>query len=145
MKEDGLKRNKKKIAVICGGASQEHEVSCDSGSMVLNSLDKTKYDIVSVKIDKSGKWFIDKDNPLDSLVALDVLKNKHKIKVAFIALHGTGGEDGTIQGLLDFIGIPYTGSKVLGSALAMDKEKSAELFKYHNLTIPKYEVVIREE
>jgi len=133
---------KRKIGVIFGGTSREHKVSLSSGKTVLNSLDTKKYEIIPVKIEKNGKWTIGKNKPKEELEALKILKKK--IDVAFIVLHGTKGEDGTIQGLLEFLDIPYTGSNVEASALAMDKERSAEIFKANGLTVPKSICITRK-
>ncbi|MDO8495332.1 MAG: D-alanine--D-alanine ligase [bacterium] len=119
-----------KIGVLMGGPSAEHEVSLASGEQVLKHLDNKKYLPVPVKISKAGQWF------LNGRVAhyLDVFK---KIDVAFLALHGEFGEDGKIQGLLDFHGVKYTGSRAVASALAMDKLRSRKLFNLAGLTTPK--------
>lgn len=109
--------------VLMGGPSDEHEVSLSTGKQILNSLDKEKYSISSVVIGKDGKW---------------PFPNEKKIDVAFIAMHGKFGEDGTIQGLLEAAKIFYTGSGVLASALAMDKVRSSELFLYHGFEVPKF-------
>lgn len=109
------------VAVLMGGASAEHEVSLRSGAVVADALDKAKYNVTSVVIPKTGKWQLSEG-----------------IDVAFIALHGTRGEDGTIQGMLEYAGVPYTGSGVLASALAMDKVKSSELFALHGLRVPMF-------
>jgi D-alanine-D-alanine ligase len=95
----------KRIGVFMGGISSERDISLKSGEAVLASLIRNGYQAEAVDV--------------DARVA-DVLKEK-RIEVAFIALHGRWGEDGTIQGLLEMMKIPYTGSGVLGSALAMDK------------------------
>lgn len=119
---DMPKTKKLNVVVLMGGPSAEHEVSLETGRVVLNSLDKNKYAAKPVLIPKNGKW------------SPRILKNRPD--VAFIAMHGAYGEDGTIQGLLDAAGIPYTGSGVLASALAMDKVKSSQLFAHHGLAIP---------
>lgn len=123
-------RKKLTVGVIMGGASMEHEVSLASGEQVLKNLDKKKYRTVPVKVSKTGQWFWDKKRAH----YLGVFK---KIDLAFLAVHGEFGEDGRLQGLLDFHGVPYTGSGMAASALAMDKLKSRELFNLAGLTTPK--------
>jgi D-alanine-D-alanine ligase len=98
------------IAVIYGGVSGEHEVSLQSAASVMKALDKAKYDVTPILIDKRGRWhFKRKDKELSSF------------DVVFPLVHGTFGEDGTLQGLLEMAGVAYVGSGVLGSALGMDK------------------------
>lgn len=114
-----------KVAVIFGGTSAEREVSLKSGATVLAGLLDAGVDAFA---------FDTKDQPLSDLADMNVDR-------VFIVLHGRGGEDGTIQGALEFMGIPYTGSGVLGSALAMDKVRCKQLFKANNLPTPDFEVV----
>lgn len=104
-----------KIGVIYGGTSTEHEISKMSAKSVIDNLDKDKYIIEKIFIDKKGKWYKDEteiDNIIHCLKELDV---------AFPVLHGLGGEDGTIQGMLEMLNIPYVGCKVLASSIGMDK------------------------
>jgi D-alanine-D-alanine ligase len=116
------KLKSKKIAVIMGGKSGEREVSLRSGKRVFGSLKNQGFKVIS----------LDSDDKL-----IDNLK-KNKIDIAFIMLHGTYGEDGTIQGLLEHFHIPYTGSKILASALAMDKVAAKKIFIASGLPTPKY-------
>jgi D-alanine-D-alanine ligase len=118
----------KKIGVLMGGSSAEREVSLKSGTAVYNSLRSLKYKVVAID---AG----------DDLCA--VLK-KQKIELAFIALHGGHGENGAVQGMLEIMGVPYTGSGVLASALAMDKEASKKVFTYHNVPTPPFKIITRE-
>jgi len=113
---------KLKIAVLCGGRSSEREVSLRSGKNVYESLKKQKFNAVMMDIDGD---------------LISKLK-KNKIDVAFIVLHGKYGEDGTIQGLLEIAGIPYTGSGVLASALAMNKVASKRIFEAMGIPTPKF-------
>ena len=101
-----------KVAVLLGGNSAEREVSLNSGSAILNVLLANGVDAIA---------FDPKERELAELKTLGIDR-------VFIALHGRGGEDGTIQGALEFMGLPYTGSGVLGSALAMDKVRCKQLF-----------------
>jgi len=119
-----------KVGVIMGGPSSEHEVSLLTGQNVITHLDRTKYDPVSIKITKVGQWFL--GNKLVS--QNDILKNCDLI---FNALHGTFGEDGKIQGILEHKGVKYTGSGIAASALAMDKYHSREIFKLAGFNVPR--------
>lgn len=119
------KVNKKlnaRIAVLCGGTSPEREVSLVSGKSVFESLKRTGHDC--------------KLYDLDSKFFRDALAGR--IDIVFIALHGCPGEDGTVQGMLEVLGIPYTGSGVLASALAMSKHLSKTIFKAHGLKVAEY-------
>ncbi len=117
---------KQTIALIFGGISSEREVSLGSGRQVLDALDKEKYDIRTY----------DPQTDIPRLVA-----DAKSIDCALIILHGPYGEDGTIQGLLDLLGIPYQGSGVLGSAVAMNKLLSKHLYERAGLRVPPYRVV----
>jgi D-alanine-D-alanine ligase len=117
----------KRIGVLMGGASSEREVSLRTGEGVARALESRGYDVLRVDLGEPG------------LHIGDALRSA-EIDVAFIALHGRGGEDGCIQGMLEWLGIPYTGSSVLASALAMDKLKSKEMFRLHNIPTPPYYV-----
>jgi D-alanine-D-alanine ligase len=110
-----------------GGRSAEREVSLRTGAAVLAALGRLGERAVA--IDAGG------DLPRDLA--------RRRVDVAFIALHGRGGEDGTVQGLLECLGIPYTGSGVLASALAMDKKQSKLVFRAHGLPTPEFEVFVR--
>ena len=119
-----------KIGVLMGGPSSEHEVSLATGQNVMEYLDGSKYEPVSVKIAKTGVWFSGgKPSTPDK-----VLKS---CDFVFNALHGYYGEDGKIQALLDHNKIRYTGSGVAASAIAMDKFYSREIFKLAGLNVPK--------
>lgn len=137
------KRRKLNVAVLMGGPSAEHEVSLQTGKMVIAGLREVGYRAIPVMITREGEWIFSKTKRFTLGRALDRLR-ADKIDVAFIAMHGPFGEDGTIQGLLDYAGIPYTGSGVLASALAMDKVRSYEWFAFHGLRVPKH-VVVRQE
>ncbi len=154
---------KLKVAVLMGGKSPEHEISLISGREVVKNLNPKKYETLPIVVSRNGKlWqLVGKkqfltDSPTFKLnsrgksLIIDPLKIgnfKLKIKdvdVVFIAMHGPYGEDGTVQGFLDLIGIPYTGSGVLASALGMDKIYSRILFTHMGLNIPKFYVVDRK-
>jgi len=115
----------KKIGVLLGGASAEREVSLRSGTAVYNALKGLGYNAV----------------PIDAGADICSVLQKEAIEVAFLVLHGGWGEDGSIQGMLDVLGIPYTGSGVLASALAMDKEASKKAFLYHSVPVPPFVVI----
>ena len=111
-----------RVGVVMGGVSGEREVSLRSGQAVLQALRERGVDAVPLVLGP------DQDP--------SVLLRKARIDVAFLALHGRLGEDGCIQGLCELLGIPYTGSSVLSSALAMDKAKAKELFRLYNVPTP---------
>ncbi|MGA4604150.1 MULTISPECIES: D-alanine--D-alanine ligase [Pseudoalteromonas] len=117
-----------KVAVLLGGSSAEREVSLKSGNAVLNAFVNQGIDAIAFDPAERNLWQL-KDLGVDRV---------------FIALHGRGGEDGTIQGALEFMGIPYTGSGVLGSALAMDKVRCKHLFQSAKLSTAPYAVVSKE-
>lgn len=122
-----------KLAVIFGGKSTEHEVSVVSGTSVLKNLNKEKYEILPLYIAKDGTWYkYTKD--IDNIEILQIGEEPRELEkvdnvmeilkmqdVIFPVLHGLYGEDGTIQGLFELIGIKYVGCKVLASSVAMDK------------------------
>jgi len=112
----------RKIGVLLGGLSSEREVSLRTGEAVIAALRERGHDVAPIYVDGD----------------LDVALRQEQPDVAFIALHGRMGEDGCVQGVLELLGIPYTGSDVLASALAMHKGKAKELFRLHNLPTPAY-------
>lgn len=147
--------SKLNVAVLMGGLSSERAVSLSTGRMILESLDKAKYDVVPVDaavfsgsvrrilpgsetevaaISEAEKGLIN-IGPLCSVTDMAASKD-HKVDVAFIALHGKYGEDGTIQGMLELLGLPYTGSGVLASALAMDKIMSKRVLRFSDVPVP---------
>ncbi|MFW5925498.1 MAG: D-alanine--D-alanine ligase [Myxococcota bacterium] len=112
----------KRVGVLMGGMSAERDVSIASGQAIAAALSRRGHDVIEIHVDRD----------------IDRVLRQQPIDVAFIALHGTYGEDGCIQGLLEVMGIPYTGSDVLSSALAMDKLKAKELFRLYNVPTPPY-------
>ncbi len=124
MGPEGKDEMKIRVAILVGGPSSEHEVSLMTGENVLKSFDPEKFAAETVIIGKGGEW------PFPS----EELPNRYD--VAFIAMHGTYGEDGTIQAILEEASIPYTGSGKLSSALGMNKFLSLRLFRDGGLTIP---------
>ncbi|MBS2019374.1 MAG: D-alanine--D-alanine ligase [Deltaproteobacteria bacterium] len=119
--------SKRRVGVLMGGTSAEREISLRTGEGVAKALESRGHDVARVILGAANK-------------PADVAIREAKIDVAFLALHGRHGEDGCIQGLLEMLGIPYTGSSVLGSALAMDKLKAKEMFRLHNIPTPPYYV-----
>jgi D-alanine-D-alanine ligase len=122
------KIKKIKIAIIYGGKSVEHEVSLMSAKNVARALDKSKYQIVFIKISNTGKW--------SGYKSIDDFK-KNKINVVFPILHGPYGEDGTIQGLLKLAGVPFVGPSILGSSIGFDKDVIDKISNFLNLRLIK--------
>lgn len=122
--------NKKKIiAVVMGGMSSEYEISLETGKEILEQLGRNKYEVIPVKISEGNMWYVDGSRR----EIHDVLKN---IDVAFNATHGQYGEDGKLQAIFDIFQVPYTGSGVTTSALAFDKIRSRDLFKFNKIEVP---------
>lgn len=115
----------KKIGVLCGGTSSEREISLKSGKAVYNALKKLGLKSVLIDVDK---------NVASKLI-------KEKIDVAYITLHGPMGEDGTIQGMLEIMGIPYTGCGVFSSSASMDKIISKKIFEYSKIPTPQWSII----
>ena len=124
----------KKIAVIFGGMSTENEISVKSAKSILDHLDKSKYEIVSIYIDKVGNWH----NYETEEKIKNIIEELKKVDIVFPVLHGLGGEDGTIQGMLELFKIPYVGCKVLASCLGMDKAYSKMIFEKAKINQAKY-------
>ncbi|TAN43252.1 MAG: D-alanine--D-alanine ligase [Nitrospirae bacterium] len=119
----------KKIGVLAGGTSAEREVSLKSGNAILKALQELGYDAV----------FIDASENL-----CEALRT-NGIEMAFLALHGGHGENGAVQGLLEVTGIPYTGSGILASAVAMDKIASKKIFLYHGVPVTPFSVINKQD
>ncbi len=137
-----------KLIVIFGGESAEHDVSCTTAVHVLEATDKTRYDIEAIGIDRTGQWVVAEEamailadgtrslperlaatGPATGLVPAVASARPDQQIVVLPLLHGPLGEDGTIQGMLELANVPYVGSGVLGSALAMDKAKAKEVLR----------------
>ncbi len=149
--------NKKRlrIGILFGGRSGEHEVSLASAASVIRGLDPDKYEAVPIGITKEGHWLIGAGaqkmlpevlkggqrvmmtaDPTDAaLVKLDGSGGGQRIDVVFPVMHGTFGEDGTIQGLLDLAGLPFVGAGVLGSAIGMDKDVAKRLLQVAKIPV----------
>ena len=146
--------SKVRVAIICGGKSSEHEISCISANGILNAIDRSKFEPVLIGITKSGKWlqlpddttFITQNGALptvpESGIEVSITSQglfsggkNLAIEVVFPILHGTYGEDGTIQGLFEMIGLRYVGSGVLASAVSMDKSYAKPIFAAAGLKV----------
>ncbi|MEY4722963.1 MAG: hypothetical protein RLZZ324_476, partial [Candidatus Parcubacteria bacterium] len=149
---------KPRIAIIYGGQSGEHEVSLLSARSVMAALDRSKYDLLPVKIGKDGRWAVSGEllpaaerralgiggrRTLAPGAAKGALSTEdgrpaETIDLAIPVIHGTGGEDGCLQGLLELAGIPYAGSGVLGSAVGMDKIAQKMIFEREGFKVSPY-------
>lgn len=145
---------KKRLGVIFGGTSTEHEVSIVSGTSVIKNLNKEKYEIYPIYIDKAGEWFeFEPDNKTykvgDEIVGTKKIENiwnyLKTMDILFPVLHGLQGEDGTIQGMFELLKIPYVGTRVLGSSVCMDKVYSKIIFEKAKLNQAKYMYIRRFE
>jgi D-alanine-D-alanine ligase len=153
-----------RVAIICGGRSSEHEISCTSAGGVLSAIDRSLYDPVVIGITKKGKWVLVPEGYELSIHngALPVVPENGKpvsvspegfsvdgkslgIEIVFPVLHGPYGEDGTIQGLLEIADIPFVGSGVLASAVAMDKSFAKPIFAAHGIKVAEGLVVRKSE
>lgn len=159
-------KDKKKIFVLMGGRSPEHEISLISGKEVVKNLDYKKYEVLPVIVSRdSVTWriaspnnLLNAKNPLDlkgtknelqvreakNIPSLASIKSNDK-PIVFIAMHGPFGEDGTIQGMLELSGLNYTGSGVLASALGMDKIMFRKVLGKEDIPLPKYIVLNKGE
>ncbi|MCX6813351.1 MAG: D-alanine--D-alanine ligase [Candidatus Azambacteria bacterium] len=167
-----MKNSKTKVAVVFGGRSVEHEVSIVTAIQVFENINRDKYEVIPVYIDKAGRWFVDKR--LEKLESFKNLKLKDikapeyflgaspsvkalipkfalkffakiSVDIYFPVIHGTFGEDGTLQGLFEMTGVPYVGSGVTGSAVGMDKIIQKSIFKDDNLPVVKYVWFLKSE
>lgn len=163
-----LENEKMKIILLFGGRSGEHEVSLSSAQSIFNAIDRNRYSVETIGINKVGQWFwgvhpgkiieegfpaadqtqqvtlvIDPTHP--HFVALDgtSLPNEGEFDLVFPVLHGTYGEDGTLQGLLEMANAPYVGSGVLGSSLGMDKDRMKAVFLEQELPLARYVTILR--
>jgi D-alanine-D-alanine ligase len=155
-----------RVGILFGGRSGEHEVSLVSAASVMKALDPEKYEVVPIGITKEGRWLAgtaaqkmlpeilrsgervmpSADPTVAALVALNATgSHSVQLDVVFPVLHGTYGEDGTVQGLLDLAGVPYVGSGVLGSAVGMDKDMQKRLFLQAKLPVGDFVAVLRAD
>jgi D-alanine-D-alanine ligase len=154
-----------RIGVLFGGRSGEHEVSLASAASVIRGLDPDKYEAVPIGISKEGHWLVGSAaqkmlpdvlkagqrvvmaaDPTDAaLIPLDRSGGGQRLDVVFPVMHGTFGEDGTIQGLLDLAGLPFVGAGVLGSAVAMDKDVAKRLLQTAKIPVVPWLTVYRAD
>src|SRR5216684_2379252 len=154
-----------RVGILFGGRSGEHEVSLASAASVIRGLDPDKYEAVPIGITKEGHWLIGAGaqkmlpevlkggqrvmmtaDPTDAaLVRLDGSGGGQRLDVVFPVMHGTFGEDGTIQGLLDLAGLPFVGAGVLGSAIGMDKDVSKRLLQAAKIPVVPWITVYRTD
>lgn len=159
-----------RVALLFGGKSAEHEISLISARNIYRAMDKKKYDVVAVAIDKQGRWHLDEQAQLlraDAPAAVDFNNPKEialiqpgdaatpivraggsrlgTIDVVFPVLHGPFGEDGTVQGMLRLAGVPFVGAGVLGSAVGMDKDVMKRLLRDAGIPIADFAVFQRAE
>lgn len=128
---------KTRIAVIYGGRSGEHEISIRSAKSIIAGLDRGRYEISEFFIDQAGKW-----SPRPILPEPGAHPD---IDVVFPVLHGTFGEDGTVQGLLELAGLPYVGAAVLASSISMDKEMMKRVCAERGLPVVEYVALARDQ
>jgi len=160
-----MKNSKTKVAVVFGGRSVEHEVSIMTAMQVFENINRDKYEVIPVYIDKIGRWFVDKrleklenfknlkledikapeyffgaSPSIKALTPRSAFKFFTKISadIYFPVIHGTFGEDGTLQGLFEMTDVPYVGSGVTGSAVGMDKIIQKSVFKDNGFPVVKY-------
>src|SRR3984893_6569495 len=125
------------VAVLYGGRSGEHEISLRSAESIIAGLNPAKYEVQRIFITPEGRW---QPHPISPEPG-----RNPGIDVVFPVLHGTFGEDGTVQGLLELAGLPYVGAGVLGSAVAMDKEVTKRLLQERGLPVAEFVVLSRRE
>jgi D-alanine-D-alanine ligase len=162
--------HKLNLVLLFGGRSGEHEVSLNSAQSIFKAIDRNRYNIETIGINKQGQWFwgvlpekvlsegfpsanqtqqvtlvIDPTHP--HFMALDgsSLPNQGKFDLIFPVLHGPYGEDGTLQGLLEMANVPYVGSGVLGSSLGMDKDRMKAVFIEKELPLARYVTLLRSD
>jgi D-alanine-D-alanine ligase len=128
--------SKLRVAVLYGGRSGEHEVSLNSAESIIKAMDPAKYDVQRILISKEGRWQPRAISPEPG--------GNPGIDVVFPVLHGTFGEDGTVQGLLELADLPYVGAGVLASSVSMDKEVMKRLCAASGLPVVEYLVLTRD-
>ncbi len=164
-------KSKTRVGILFGGKSAEHEVSLQSAKNIVEAIDKNKYEVVLIGIDKQGRWYLNEaskfllnaDDPKlialnksnenvalvtgksgeREIVSLSGNKSFGAVDVVFPILHGPLGEDGTVQGLLKLANVPFVGAGVLGSAVGMDKDVMKRLLKEAGIPIAKFRVLHR--
>jgi D-alanine-D-alanine ligase len=165
-----MKRN---LGIMMGGKSAEHEVSLQSANSIISAVNKEKYNLFLIGIDKQGNWFLldnthylnNSDNPETislnlkeaTAIALVPKDNSHqiinlesgenigKLDVVFSIIHGTTGEDGSLQGYFNVINLPFVGADVLGASIGMDKDVSKRLLKEANIAVSDFVIIRKNE
>lgn len=120
-----------KVGVIMGGVSSEKQVSIMTGEEMIAHLDKSKYEVVAIKLNEEN--------------TSELMEKVRDIDIALLALHGKFGEDGTIQGVLETMGVPYTGSGILSSSICMDKNISKKILRYEGMETPDWHYLSNSE
>ena len=165
--ESKAEAKKTRVGIIFGGRSGEHEVSLTSAKAVMQAIDQSKYEVVPIGITKSGQWLAgadvhqrlleaaashpalgeagDQPAPESENSLVLPMAETGPLDVVFPILHGPFGEDGTIQGFLEMVDLPYIGAGVAASAVGMDKILSKQLFQAHGLAIVPYRVYLRKQ
>jgi D-alanine-D-alanine ligase len=166
-----VSESRRRVAIVFGGRSTEHAISCVSAGSVLAAIDRDRYDVVPIGITPEGRWVLAGDDAASLSIrgrelpsvdptgtaltlpgdptakglvvidATDVPGDLGAVDVVFPLLHGPYGEDGTLQGLLELAGVPYVGSGVFASAAAMDKHHMKQLLQAEGLSVPSYVLV----
>ncbi len=166
MSDEMSSRMKKRVAVLFGGQSDEHDVSLRSAQTIIDALDPTKYEVIQIGITREGRWLAG-DDPMQALTAASPMFQLKRgvggkennsdsatslpsefagsVDIVFPAIHGPMGEDGTVQGFLELTGVPYVGSGVLGSAVAMDKAITKHLLTQAGLPQLPWMQVLRRD
>lgn len=164
------KQRKLRVGVIFGGRSGEHEVSLTSAKGIMDALDKNKYEVVPIGITKTGRWLTGGDihrQLLEAAAGHPVVETSRRLAsttevstenalalpieatgpldVVFPVLHGPFGEDGTVQGFLELVGVPYVGAGVTASAAGMDKAMCKDIFRSHGLPLVAHRVFLRKQ
>lgn len=165
-----MEDHKLSLVLLFGGRSGEHEVSLNSAQSIFKAIDRTRYNVETIGINKQGQWFwgvlpetllkkgfppadqthqvtliIDPTNPRFMAMDGHDLPNQGQFDILFPVLHGPYGEDGTLQGLLEMANVPYVGSGVLGSSLGMDKDRMKAVFHDKDLPQARYVTFLRSD
>src|SRR3989338_3314457 len=138
-----------RVGVVLGGRSGEHEVSVRSAASIYRALDKNKYEVSLLGVDKNGRWhrmdqkWLPSGSEMKSLPSGDksLVPQDEKLDVVFPIIHGTYGEDGSLQGLLELMDVAYVGAGVLGSAVGMDKDVQKRLLMQAGILVAKFQVI----
>ena len=129
----------KKVLLIYGGVSPEHEVSCNSAKAIIENIDKTKFNLDCIYITKNNEW-LNNNKKITNII--EFIK---KYDVVFPIIHGTNGEDGKLQGMLDLFNIKYVGSKQGASYICMDKQRTKQILNYYNIPQVPYQIYQKQQ